>query len=500
MALGQPALKIKTEDKDECHKRQGNLCARAHTHRGSCQHGRDRSVKWPAPQPSRPPRTTSRRSRGRCQPGMDELARWAAGAPRRVGGQLNPNLRGHRHLEEGRTGENIRAGDELTEGEESLLVGKKRQSDSILLGEWSQDGLEVKRVRNGEPEEGGKKNEAGRKRRRREREELKEQLEEARERLQALQEKVWKVFGEKHRLEEERGRHGNKDVGTEDEEDVFDEDDGGDLEKESFSLLSGSPFETFHKHREDKQKDKEGRTERGGGGRPHLERVTDGGGLSLEADEWNGMEDDGEEGGQKFAQALKVELGSAVARVIDRVLRLYGEMMDAAPSSPSSPPSALAFLPSELGSNGGRESGLWMGLLMGGRGEDKRRGKGEKAEEDGEKQLQKLLPHLAPSRKDYLSSEPFFDFSSHPSPHPTFPPLPLLGPLDPSLARHSGRERERGMRGDGGMRGGIEGGELFLTAGGISFSVFNQIKCLKRAIPFNKSVKYDDVHTEKIEK
>ncbi|CAF92935.1 unnamed protein product, partial [Tetraodon nigroviridis] len=556
-----------------------------------------------------------------CRPPGFPLGLQAAGAPRRVGGQLNPNLRGHRHLEEGRTGENIRAGDELTEGEESLLVGKKRQSDSILLGEWSQDGLEVKRVRNGEPEEGGKKNEAGRKRRRREREELKEQLEEARERLQALQEKVWKVFGEKHRLEEERGRHGNKDVGTEDEEDVFDEDDGGDLEKESFSLLSGSPFETFHKHREDKQKDKEGRTERGGGGRPHLDGVTDGGGLSLEADEWNGMEDDGEEGGQKFAQALKVELGSAVARVIDRVLRLYGEMMDAAPSSPSSPPSALAFLPSEAGNNGGRESGLWMGLLMGGRGEDKRRGKGEKAEEDGEKQLQKLvghiqphrtqaldlaiplavqkspdmpkahpllgppfptppglplhhpslprppplshpsllppsaqskdapsssfhqsssssssypvppqlpaphppplplpllhysmqqlfsrslhhpqLPHLAPSRKDYLSSEPFFDFSSHPSPHPTFPPLPLLGPLDPSLARHSGRERERGMRGEGGMRGGIEGGELFLTAGGISFSVFNQIKCLKRAIPFNKSVKYDDVHTEKIEK
>lgn len=520
----------------------------------------------------------------------------SGGATRRVGGQLNPNLRGHRHLEEGNTDENIQERDGLMEREDSLLVVKKRHSDTVLVGEWSQDVLKVKRVRNGEPEEGGKKNEAGRKRKRREREELKEQLEEARERLQALQEKVWKVFGEKHREEEERSRHGNKDVGMVDEEDMFDEDDGGDLEKESFSLLSGSPFETFHKHREDKQKDKEGRTERERGGRSHLEGVTDGAGLALEADDWNGMDDDGEEGGQKFAQALKLELGSAVARVIDRVLRLYTEMMDVAPSSP---PSAISFLPTEAGNNGGRESGVWMGLLMGGRGEEKTSGKGEKTADDGEKQLQKMvnhiqphrtealdlaiplavqkspdmpkahpllgppfpthpslalhhpslprppplshpsllppttqskdtppssfhqsssssssssypvppqppppplplpllhysmqqlfsrslhhpqLPHLTPSRKDYLSSEPFFDFSSHPSPHPTFPPLPLLGPLDPSFARHSGRERERGMRGDGGMRGGIDGGELYLTAGGISFFVFNQSKCLK---------------------
>ncbi|GLD53644.1 prospero homeobox 3 isoform X1 [Lates japonicus] len=61
------------------------------------------------------------------------------------------------------------------------------------------------------------------------------------------------------------------------------------------------------------------------------------------------------------------------------------------------------------------------------------------------------LAHLPPSRKDYLSSDPFLEFSSHPSSHPSFPPLPLLGHLDPSLARHAhgGRERERGMRGDG---------------------------------------------------
>lgn len=517
----------------------------------------------------------------------------AGGASRRVGGQLNPNLRSH--LQEGNTDEIMQERDGLMEGEDGLLVAKKRRSDSVLVGEWSQDLLKVKRVRNGEPEEGGKKNEAGRKRKRQEREELKEQLEEARERLQALQEKVWKAFGEKHRVEEERIPCGNKDavdVGMVDEEDLFDEDDGGDLEKESFALLSGSPFENFHKDREDKQKEKAGRTERGRGGRSHLEGGTDGAGLSLEADDWSGADEDAEEGGQKFAQALKLELGSAVARVIDRVLRLYTEMMDVAPSSP---PSAISFLPTEAGSNGGREGGVWMGLLMGARGEEKTRAKGEKTaarDGDGERQLQKLvshvqphrteapdlaiplavqksadmpkahpllappfpthpslalhhpslprppplshpsllppstqskdtpsssfhqsssssssypvppqppppppplplpllhysmqqlfsrslhhpqLPHLTPSRKDYLSSEPFFDFSSHPSPHPSFPPLPLLGPLDPSLARHSGRERERGIRGDGGMRGEIDGGELYLTAGGISFCLF----------------------------
>lgn len=541
------------------------------------------------------------------------------GATRRVGGQLNP--RSHRHLEEVNIEENMQERDGrvdhemdgLMEGEDSLLAVKKRHSDTVLLGEWSQDVLKVKRVRNGEPEEGGKKNQAGRKQKRREREELKEQLEEARERLQALQEKVWKVFGEKHRVEEERSQRGNRDAGDEgmvEEEDMFEEDDGGDLEKENFSLLSGSPFENFQKHREEKQKDTGGRTEREREGQLHLEGATDRADLTMEGEDWNGMEDEGEEGGQKFAQALKLELGSAVARVIDRVLRLYTEMTDVAESSP---PSAISFLPTEAGNNDGRESGVWMGLLMGGRGEDKTRGKGEKTvarDDEGEKQLQKLvnhiqphrtealdlaiplavqkspdmskahpllgppfsthpslalhhpslprppplshpsllpptsqskdvpssfhqssssssssssypvppqpphplplpllhysmqqlfsrslhhpqLPHLTPSRKDYLSTEPFFDFSSHPSTHPTFPPLPLLGPLDHSLARHSGKERERGMRGDGGMRGGMDGGELYLTAGGISFYVFNQIKCFKREILLNQFIKFD---------
>ncbi|KAK5848504.1 hypothetical protein PBY51_006112 [Eleginops maclovinus] len=446
------------------------------------------------------------------------------GAPRRIGGQLNTNLRQQedRKLEEdrGEVEQGADGGDDgAMNGEDRLMGFKKRHGDAALAAEWSQDVLKVKRMKlesrpkDGEAEEGGRRREGGREGRRREREELKEQLDEARERLQALQEKVWRAFGEKHMAEEEeeeekKGRCRNREDGGEDaglmeEEDItegmYEEEDidGGEMEKEAFSLLSVSPFDSFHKQREEQQKDGVGRGERGRG--LHLEGVMEEAGLWLDCGglvrgDWHGgVEDEGEEGGQKFAQALKVELGSAVARVIDRVLRLYTEMTD-----PSSPPAAISFLPP--GNDGGRERGVWMGLLTQGRGEEKMRGKEDKTgRQDGEreKQLQKRssgapphrsepadlamplaqlfsrslhhpqLSHLPPSRKDYLNSDPFLEFSSHPSSHPSFPPLPLLGHLDPSLARHAHGGRERGMRGDGGMRGGgMDGGELYLTAGG----------------------------------
>ncbi|KAM3590610.1 uncharacterized protein V6R79_012559 [Siganus canaliculatus] len=548
------------------------------------------------------------------------------GAPRRTGGPLsNANQNSHRLLEDRSVEEDRRVRDQqveqgVVEGEEAegtLLGVKKRHGDAALVAEWSQDVLKVKRMklesraRDGEGEEGVRRREG----KRREREELKEQLEEARERLQALQEKVLRAFGEKRMVEEEekKRRNSNRAGGggegrMMEEEDItegmYDEDDmdSGEMEKENFSLLSVSPFDNFHKQREERQKGREERVERGGGGL-HLEGVMEGAGLWLDCGglvrgDWSGLDDEGEEGGQKFAQALKLELGSAVARVIDRVLRLYSEMTD---FTPSSPPAAISFLPPEGGNDSGREGGVWMGLLARGRGEEKTRGKEEKTGmQDGEreKQLQKssqppgqphrteasdltlplaaqrspdirkahpllgpplsshlnpshpnlslhhpslarppplshppLLPpasqpkdpsssfhpsssssssssssfppppppppppplplpllhysmqqlfsrslhhpqlaHLPPSRKDYLNADPFLEFSTHPSSHPSFPPLPLLGHLDPSLARHGhgGRERERGMRGgDGGMRGGggMDGGELYLTEG-----------------------------------
>ncbi|XP_062417250.1 prospero homeobox 3 isoform X1 [Pungitius pungitius] len=564
------------------------------------------------------------------------------GAPRRIGGQLNTNPSTHRHLQdrdmeedggerERRAEQGVEGGEDgATEGGDRSPGVKKRHGDAALVAEWSQDLLKVKRMklesrpRDGGAEVGGRGREGGKEGKRREREELKEQLEEARERLQALQEKVWRAFGEKHLEEEEEeekemrcrnGRGGDgEDGGLMEEEDItegmYDEEDidGGEMEKETFSLLSVSPFDNFHKQREETPKDSVGRIERGRGGGLHLEGVMEGAGLWLDCGglvrgDWQGgIEDEGEEGGQKFAQALKVELGSAVARVIDRVLRLYTEMTDAAPSSP---PAAISFLPSEGGNDGGREREAWMGLLTSGRGEDKVRDEEGKAggRQDGgrEKPVQRRsnggvpppgpprpaepsdlsmpsaaqrshdmrkaqpllgpplpahlnpshpnlshqhpslprppplshptllppasqpkdlsfhpsssssssssssfpappppppppppplplpllhysmqqlfsrsfhhaqLPHLHPSRKDYLNSDPFLEFSAHPSSHPSFPPLPLLGHLDPSLARHAHGGRDRGMRGDGGMRGGggMDGGELYLTAGGV---------------------------------
>ncbi|XP_026155014.1 prospero homeobox 3 isoform X2 [Mastacembelus armatus] len=567
------------------------------------------------------------------------------GEHRRISGQLNTNPSTHRHLEDRnleddrgeRDGEVEEQGmdrgeEEVIEREDKVLGIKKRHSDATLGAEWSQDLLKMKRMklenrqRDGEADGGAdrgcRRREGGREGRRREREELKEQLEEARERLQALQEKVWRAFGEKHMAEEEKnrrcrnansgtadGREG--DVGMMEEEDItegmYDEEDidGGKMEKDSFPPLSASPLDHFHKQRGERQREREGRMERGRGGGLHLEGVMEGAGLWLDCgglirSDWDGgLEDDGEEEGQKFAQALKMELGSAVARVIDRVLRIYTETTD---FTPSSLPTAISFLPSDVENDGRREKGVWMGLLTRERGEEKMRGKEEKlAGQDGEreKQLQKMsngntlppgqphhtepsdltmplalqrspdirkahpllgpplsthlnpshpnislhhpslprppplshppllppasqtkdptssfqlsssssssssssfpappppppppplplpllhysmqqlfsrslhhpqLPHLPPSRKDYLNSDPFLEFS-HPSAHPSFPPLPLLGHLDPSLARHGGRERDRGMRGDGGMRGGggLDGGELYLTPGG----------------------------------
>ncbi|XP_015229288.1 PREDICTED: prospero homeobox protein 1-like [Cyprinodon variegatus] len=539
------------------------------------------------------------------------------GGPRRIGGILTANLSMQRQVEGRSLEEEVTvgqidgrmegAGEGMTEAEDDLTEVKRKCSDTVLMAEWSQDVMKVKRMKlecrqkDKVVEEGGKKREG----RRREKEELKEQLEEARERLQALQEKVWKAFGEKTEKEEKKRKRnrcevdGEGDEGmVEDEEDVsgemYDEEDFDttEIEKDSFSLLSVSHFDYFQKRKEHLQKDRGTRTERVREG--DMEGIMEGSRLWVECggltrSDWDGgTEDEDEEEGKKFAQALKLELGSAVARVIDRVLRLYTEMTDN-----SSPPAAISFQPSDQGHDTAKEGEDWMRLLTRERVEEPMK---EKEDADREQQLKKLknggglppgpprcseqsdlpmplavhrspdtrktfpllapplstninsshpnlplhhpsltrptplahppllpppsqsketssasfhpssssssssssfpappppppppplplpllhysmqqlfsrslhhpqLPHLAPSRKDYLGSDPFLEFSSHAS----FPPLPFLGHLDPSLTRHGVRERERGVRGDGSIRGGggMDGGELYLTAGG----------------------------------
>ncbi|CAL8376766.1 unnamed protein product [Gadus morhua 'NCC'] len=481
--------------------------------------------------------------------------------------------------------------------------------------------------------------------RRREREELKEQLEEARGRLQALQEKVWRAFGEKHgtpvddeeeeeeeeekkqqgrRCREEKGGGGAdrpQMTGEEEEEDIVeglfeeeDEEEEGLGRREAdlpLSLLPALPF-GGGRWRGDREADAGGKMggKRGGGGGGGgagggaglLEGVLETAGVwlgcgGLVRGEWleGGGADGGEAellvaavgeeeagGGQKFAQALKVELGSAVARVIDRVLRLYAE---------------------HEGEDGGRgrrgggraggRPGSWMGALLqergGGMGGEEEE---EEEEEEGDpherprgarQQLMKTntpgrwphgdprprqshdgnnakhkpgallgggppsypphsaahlhpqhhpnaaphhqamqrapsllappsqapppppppqlslpllhysmqqlfsraLPHLPPpSHKDYLTSDPFLD--AFPGHHPGFPPLPLMGHLEPSMGprhhphphhphpHHGGpRGRDRGMRGGGGGElgggGGMDCGDMYLPLGGISF-------------------------------
>uniref|UniRef100_A0A3B5L2A5 Prospero domain-containing protein n=1 Tax=Xiphophorus couchianus TaxID=32473 RepID=A0A3B5L2A5_9TELE len=428
----------------------------------------------------------------------------------------------------------------MMEGEDELMEVKRKCNDTVLMAEWSQDVMKVKRMKlecrqkDKQLEDGGKRREG----RRREREELKEQLEEARERLQALQEKVWRAFGEKAEKKEKKRKRQRCDgdgdeVMVEDEEDVtgemFDEEDidGAEFEKESFSLLSVSHFDNFHKRKDELQKDRERQIERGREG--DMEGVMEGSRLWLECGgltrgDWDGgAEDEHEEGGQKFAQALKLELGSAVARVIDRVLRLYTEMMDH-----SSPPAAISFHPSDqqlkklvpsgpdlamplavhrspdtrktfpllgppLSTNINsshpnlplhhpsltRPTPLPHPPLMPPASHPKETSSSTSFHPSSSSSssssssfpappppppplplpllhysMQQLfsrslhhpqLPHLAPSRKDYLNSDPFLEFSSHAS----FPPLPFLGHLDPSLTRHGVRERERGVRGDG---------------------------------------------------
>uniref|UniRef100_A0A673WGC4 Prospero homeobox 3 n=1 Tax=Salmo trutta TaxID=8032 RepID=A0A673WGC4_SALTR len=266
------------------------------------------------------------------------------GAPMRSRGQLH--LDRYNREEEGMEGEK-------EEGMGGRLVGAggKRLSGAALVADWSYDMMRVKRLRleslvfgdgeigleeeEEEEEEKGRRNaergnrEKGRegRRRRREREELKEQLEEARGRLKTLQEKVWKAFGERSAQEEEKRWSGG-----EQEED--------EIDHLSLPFIPSSPHFQGIAKQDRKAEDHEKRSEEqrnvngGGGGflEGVLKRAAVWMGCGVVRGEWERFG-----GEQKFAQALKQELGSAVARVIDRVLRLYTQNDPLPPSIHPSP-------------------------------------------------------------------------------------------------------------------------------------------------------------------
>ncbi|XP_029617685.1 prospero homeobox protein 1-like [Salmo trutta] len=298
------------------------------------------------------------------------------GAPMRSRGQLH--LDRYNREEEGMEGEK-------EEGMGGRLVGAggKRLSGAALVADWSYDMMRVKRLRLeslvfGDGEIGLEEEEEEERRRRREREELKEQLEEARGRLKTLQEKVWKAFGERSAQEEEKRwsggeqeEDGDGEMNKEEEETAkgITEEEVGEIDHLSLPFIPSSPHFQGIAKQDRKAEDHEKRSEEqrnvngGGGGflEGVLKRAAVWMGCGVVRGEWERFG-----GEQKFAQALKQELGSAVARVIDRVLRLYTQND---PLPPSIHPS-----PGEGRNAGGGGGGVWAALRE--REERRERGSG----------------------------------------------------------------------------------------------------------------------------
>lgn len=339
--------------------------------------------------------------------------------------------------------------------------------------------------------------------RQRQRRELKLQLEETRGKLLELQRKVWQVYGE-HHVEEEKTGEGD---GVMDETDMLSEGEADDhLGNELYPPLgtneknpkSTATSEVFPETPVDLDLDME----------------LDGGGVwlgcSLVQGEWENVG-----GGEKFAQALKQELSSAVARVIDRVLHLYAETDQTPPSTTVLEQEISTSRALDPNSDKKQMPGVAANLteqaealpLVAKRPQEKRSPLVQGRHKNllipqansslpllPQPHLSALLPprnkdsflpscppnppplplpllhytmqHLftrslssMPLHKDGLSNEPFMDFRSH---NPSFPPLPLLGQLNPPLS-------DRGR--DEGMRVGIDGGDtaLYLGPGAISF-------------------------------
>ncbi|XP_064185164.1 prospero homeobox 3 [Anguilla rostrata] len=416
-----------------------------------------------------------------------------------------------------------------------LFVGRKRQHGSEI-GDWCQELMRMKRLRvesamSGAGERGEREGEHGRGDRRagaqgrrgsregrqRARQELKVKLLETRGKLLELQEKVRRAYGERWgEAEQPRGvggrggsRGGGEGGGTDRDEgaEVFTEDEEGNGPDGGCSRKS-LPHQTldgrYHRNKNNL------------GNRVIEEREPDGGrvwlGCGLVRGEWEvggGIE------GQKFVQALKQELGSAVARVIDRVVHLYGQRR---------PPSVASPTPMEgAGQKAGgkpRPSAAAPSLepqevvpLVAKTPQSKKPPQNQSTQQTPQlPQMNHGLPHLPhshlpallstrakdpflpsyapgppplnlpllhytmqhlfarslsnmPLPKDCLSPDAFLDFRPH---TPSFPSLPLLGPLDPPLSS-SERGRDGGMRGvPGGSLGGYaDGGDssLYLPPG-----------------------------------
>ncbi|XP_055053567.2 prospero homeobox 3 isoform X1 [Misgurnus anguillicaudatus] len=333
--------------------------------------------------------------------------------------------------------------------------------------------------------------------RKRQRQELKLQLEETRGKLLELQEKVWRVYGGQPDEEKGDDEQENGALNLDEVAEMFSSDDD--------PLISGG----FSPPRCSSKKNNESDQNRNSGifqeTSMDLDLELNGDqvwlGCSLVRGEWESVE-----GGQKFAQALKQELASVVAQVIDRVVRLYAETGPSPVISGTVPQETIKT--SDLNLDGRQKPDKVAHVveqvealpLITKSSQDKRTQSVQKDLSEANPSLAPLtqppLPALLPPRskdqflpsyppdnpvplpllhytmqnlfarslsslpfhKDCLS-EPFMEFRSHNS---AFPALPLLGQLDPSP---SDRARDAGMRGGG--AGMVDGGDaaLYLAAG-----------------------------------
>ncbi|XP_036403430.1 prospero homeobox 3 [Megalops cyprinoides] len=412
-----------------------------------------------------------------------------------------------------------------------LPLGKRRCGSDI--GDWCQELLRMKRLRaqtfitgKGEGPRGQGPGGAGlqdRRERREERwqarQELKEKLQETRGKLLELQQRVWQVYGrrqregEEHRWAEEGAARGGR-RGVEDGE--MHRDEGAEVfleeEEENNRDQDRAPSQKplpGHSHNVSSSSNREKYSNKAIG-KEDLDR----GKVWLECGLVRGEWEARVGGGQKFVQALKQELGSAVARVIDRVVHMYSQsqppsMAGLAPpdgegqkrqgvsrfsgtaaslEQPEALPSAVRSLP---GKKPAPSQSSHQNLLL--------------------HQLHPGLPHLPhtyvppllptrvkepflpsyppapaplslpvlhytmqhmlarslatlPLRRECLSPDTFLDFHPH---TPSFPPIRLLDPLEPPLP--SDRGRDRGVRGVVGGSGGgyADGGDssLYLPPG-----------------------------------
>ncbi|XP_062849310.1 prospero homeobox 3 [Trichomycterus rosablanca] len=392
-------------------------------------------------------------------------------------------------------------------------LGDRRKCLALESDDWSQDCVKAKQLkvnimakREGDVKREGHKEkinvpqmvreEAGRKKvsregRQRQRRELKLQLEETRGKLLELQRKVWRVYGEQH-VEEDKSGEAENDRVVDETTEMFSEGEPDDR-------LSSELYAPLKNHGT-----RNGNSEALSGDPVDLDLDVDldGEGVwlgcSLVQGEWENLG-----GSAKFAQALKQELASAVARVIDRVLDLYAESDHTSPSTsiltPEIPTSRM------LDPNPGKKANLSVGASMTEQAEalplvTKRHQERRNFITDG-RHKNSLIPQTSPSlplvpqptlpallgprtkdpflpscppnptplplpllhytmqhlfsrslssmplHKDGLPNEPFMEFRSN---NPSFPPLPLLGPLNPSLADRGRDEIMRVMGVDGG--------------------------------------------------